>query len=337
MVGWLELLAAPDDVPHGRRHRRADRRAVVAGVARLALRGAAPALLDHDRGRHPPGRARPYGRAVRRLAGPGRAPPGVVHERRRLAARWAAPASWKRWCTTRSRELERSYEDNERKIRGLIHRAVRRAPRAASNTSDNVSETCCALGSEIPALIEKLSGQQVKLAKIIKGAGENLTALETALARASSSLENALGGRTEQLQNDAGELHHRALPRRWAPAPSRCRSAFEGSMQHARHLARQSHREPADRLRGICARARRRAGQPRPGAGLSSSSSARKSLDDAFDERLRLFDESIMRSTSAIDARRRRQGASPHHRARRARHRLQRDHRASQATISTSR
>ena len=56
------------------------------------------------------------------------------------------------------------------------------------------------MGSEVPTLIEKLSQQQIKLAKIIEGAGQNLIALENQLATASGSLENALANRTQQLQ-----------------------------------------------------------------------------------------------------------------------------------------
>src|SRR4029079_12736581 len=73
--------------------------------------------------------------------------------------------------------LERSYEENERRIRGLIQE-LSGERHALLNTSDKVSDTLRAMGSEVPALIEKLSQQQVKLATIIQGAGDNLTSLE---------------------------------------------------------------------------------------------------------------------------------------------------------------
>ncbi|MFA5901597.1 MAG: hypothetical protein WC829_21055, partial [Hyphomicrobium sp.] len=95
--------------------------------------------------------------------------------------------------------LERSYEDNERKIRGLISE-LSGERHALVNTSDRVSESLLRLGSEIPSLIEKLSDQQVKLSKVIEGAGENLTMLETSLAQSVGNLETSVGGRTEQLQ-----------------------------------------------------------------------------------------------------------------------------------------
>jgi len=95
--------------------------------------------------------------------------------------------------------LERSYEENERKIRGLISE-LSGERHALVNTSDRVTESLIRLGSEIPTLIEKLSDQQIKLAKVIEGAGENLTMLETSLASSVGNLESSVGGRTEQLQ-----------------------------------------------------------------------------------------------------------------------------------------
>ncbi len=95
--------------------------------------------------------------------------------------------------------LERSYEENERKIRGLIHELAGER-HALVNTSEHVTQTLRGLGTEIPALIDKLSGQQITLAKIIEGAGQNLTALESAITQTTSGLEttvNASAGRLE--------------------------------------------------------------------------------------------------------------------------------------------
>jgi ABC-type transporter Mla subunit MlaD len=95
--------------------------------------------------------------------------------------------------------LERSYSENEHKIRGLIQELAGER-HALVGTSDQVSETLRSLGHEVPALIEKLSHQQVKLAKIIEGAGQNLIALETQISSASGNLETTLSNRTNQLQ-----------------------------------------------------------------------------------------------------------------------------------------
>lgn len=95
--------------------------------------------------------------------------------------------------------LERSYADNERKIRGLIA-GLAGEREALVSTSDRVGGSLASLGTEIPALIDKLSSQQIKLAHIIQGAGENLTALETAVGQSAIKLETTLGERTGHLQ-----------------------------------------------------------------------------------------------------------------------------------------
>ena len=95
--------------------------------------------------------------------------------------------------------LEKSYGENEHKIKGLIQELVGER-HALVSTTDKVSETLKSMGSEVPNLIEKLSQQQIKLAKIIEGAGQNLIALENQLTTASGSLETSLANRTQQLQ-----------------------------------------------------------------------------------------------------------------------------------------
>jgi ABC-type transporter Mla subunit MlaD len=95
--------------------------------------------------------------------------------------------------------LEKSYSENEHKIKGLIQELVGER-HALVSTTDKVSETLKSMGSEVPSLIEKLSQQQIKLAKIIEGAGQNLIALENKLASASGNLESTLANRTQQLQ-----------------------------------------------------------------------------------------------------------------------------------------
>lgn len=95
--------------------------------------------------------------------------------------------------------LERSYEENERRIRSLIQE-LSGERHALVNTSVDVSETLKNLGSEVPALIDKLSNQQIKLAQIIQGAGDNLTALETAIGSTTLQLQSTVGTSTAQLE-----------------------------------------------------------------------------------------------------------------------------------------
>ncbi|HEY1247050.1 MAG TPA: hypothetical protein VGF29_19685, partial [Hyphomicrobiaceae bacterium] len=95
--------------------------------------------------------------------------------------------------------LEKAYTENENKIRNLIQELAGER-HALVSTTDKVSETLKAMGSDVPTLIDKLSQQQVKLAKIIEGAGQNLIALESQLSTASGGLETTLANRTQQLQ-----------------------------------------------------------------------------------------------------------------------------------------
>jgi ABC-type transporter Mla subunit MlaD len=95
--------------------------------------------------------------------------------------------------------LEKAYGENENKIRGLIQELAGER-HALVSTTEKVSETLKAMGSDVPMLIDRLSQQQVKLAKIIEGAGQNLIALESQLSTASGGLEATLANRTQQLQ-----------------------------------------------------------------------------------------------------------------------------------------
>ena len=194
--------------------------------------------------------------------------------------------------------LERSYEENERKIRGLISE-LSGERHALVNTSDRVSESLIRLGSEIPTLIEKLSDQQVKLAKVIEGAGENLTNLESSIATSVGSLESAVGGRTEQLQNVL-ENYTSALGSALGSRAEQMQITFDNQLQ----LLDASLGNRTENLQTVFeeyARALDAALANRAQALDYQLVERTRSLDEAFGERLRLFDESIMRSTAAID------------------------------------
>lgn len=194
--------------------------------------------------------------------------------------------------------LERSYEENERKIRGLIQE-LSGERHALVNTSDQVYDTLHRLGGEIPGLIDKLADQQLKLSGVIEGASENLTALETSLASSVGNLETAVGGRTDQLQgmlenytaglatalNSRSEQLQIALEEQLNQLDSAFSDRTENLQTVFEEYARALDTSLANRADALDERLIERT----------------KSLDDAFSERLRLFDESIMRSTAAID------------------------------------
>jgi hypothetical protein len=99
--------------------------------------------------------------------------------------------------------LDNAYRSNEERIQGLM-RSLAKERDQLSTTSTDMHSTLSAIGSEVPALIEKLNAQQIKLAKVIEGAGQNLIALETSLIKASDQLETSLGDRTTHLEGVLG-------------------------------------------------------------------------------------------------------------------------------------
>jgi hypothetical protein len=194
--------------------------------------------------------------------------------------------------------LERSYEENERKIRGLIQE-LSGERHALVNTSDTITESLQRLGGEIPVLMDKLSDQQVKLAQIISGASENLTALEGSMATSVGSLETAVGGRTEQLQAIL-ENYTSALAGALGSRAEQLQANLDDQLlQLDTSLVNRT--ENLQTVFEEYAIALDSALANRAQALDHHLVERTKSLDDAFAERLRMFDESIMRSTSAID------------------------------------
>lgn len=194
--------------------------------------------------------------------------------------------------------LERSYEDNERKIRGLIQELAGERD-ALLNTTGRVNEALRTIGGEVPMLIEKLSQQQLKLANIIESAGSNLTALESALAQQTGNLENALGSRTQHLQAVLEE-YTSGLSMALGARTEQLQSMFDGY----RRSIDGSIAARTDDLQNVFeeyARALDFTLANRAQALDKQLVERTRALDEAFAERLRLFDESILRSAQAID------------------------------------
>ena len=216
--------------------------------------------------------------------------------------------------------LERSYADNERKIRGLIA-GLAGEREALVTTSDRVSGSLSSLGTDIPALIEKLSNQQIKLAHLIQGAGENLTALETAVGQSAIKLETTLGERTDHLQGVL-ETYTGAIGNAIGHRTDEIQGVLD-TYTHALADALGSRGEQlqaaiSDYMLTLDSRLAGRSEQMQSifeeyGRALDSTLANRaqaldgqlvertRALDHAFNDRLRMFDESIMRSTLAID------------------------------------
>ena len=195
-------------------------------------------------------------------------------------------------------DLERSYEQNERRIRGLINELMGER-HALLNTSTGVTDTLKSLGTEIPNLIEKLSTQQIKLAGIIKGAGDNLSSLEGSLATSTDRFESVLGHRTQHLQTvleDYTSAFSTALGNR----TEQMRLAFDGYMQTL-DTSLGNRTENLQTVFEEYARALDTTLANRAQALDIQLIERTRSLDDAFQKRLQVFDDQILRSTTAID------------------------------------
>ena len=217
--------------------------------------------------------------------------------------------------------LERSYEDNERKIRSLIQELAGERG-ALLGTSERVTETLKTLGTDIPTLIDKLSSQQLKLAGIIQGAGENLTALESAVGQSTDRLDAVLGGKTQQLQvmlegyttglestlgNQTEHLqgmlegYTTGLATALGARTDQLQDAIAGYVQ----TLDTSLTNRTESLRLVFeeyARALDTSLSNRAQALDTQLVERTKALDAAFGQRLKSFDESIVRSTMAIDS-----------------------------------
>ena len=217
--------------------------------------------------------------------------------------------------------LERSYEDNERKIRSLIQELAGERS-ALLGTSERVTETLKTLGTDIPTLIDKLSSQQLKLAGIIQGAGENLTALESAVGQSTERLDAVLGGKTQQLQvmlegyttgletalgSQSEQMqvmlegYTTGLATALGARTDQLQDAIAGYVQ----TLDTSLTNRTESLRLVFeeyARALDTSLSNRAQALDTQLVERTKALDAAFGQRLKVFDESIVRSTMAIDS-----------------------------------
>ncbi len=195
-------------------------------------------------------------------------------------------------------DLERSYEQNERRIRGLIQELTGER-HALLNTSTSVTDTLKTLGTEIPTLIEKLSTQQVTLAGIIKGAGENLSSLEHSLATQTDRFEISLGSRTQQLQTVL-EDYTSAFSTALGSRTEQMRVSFDSYMQTL-DTSLGNRTENLQTVFEEYAKALDTTLSNRAQALDIQLVERTKSLDDAFQRRLELFDDQIVKSTTAID------------------------------------
>lgn len=94
--------------------------------------------------------------------------------------------------------LEKSYEDNERKIRNLLME-LSGERHALRKTGDGFKDTLIQISTDVPQLIEHMSKQQQKLENIIEHAEVKLTQLECTIGEQTGRLETALVNNTDKL------------------------------------------------------------------------------------------------------------------------------------------
>ena len=217
--------------------------------------------------------------------------------------------------------LERAYMQNEHRIRGLLQE-LSGERHALLNTSDRVNVSLKELGNEIPQLLEKLSEQQVKLARFIEEAGQNVVSLESSLNQSSANLANSVAARTQEL-GSVLSLSTDKLEDLLTDKTERLQGLItDRSTQLQAQLG-----DKTDEMQAVF---------DTFSAGLDTALSSRteglqavleeytraldttlmtrhemldvklvertKALDDAFSERLKVFDDSILRSTITIDS-----------------------------------
>jgi hypothetical protein len=228
--------------------------------------------------------------------------------------------------------LERSYDENEKRIRGLIQE-LSGERHALLNTSDRVAITLRTLGSEVPGLIDKLADQQIKLSGIISAAGQNLTSLETALTQGAGQLETSLGARTVHLQSvlegSASRIevalssHTEGLDRQLTQRSEQMQGVLENYTSALATVlsARTEEMQAAfdDSIRTLDSSLGNRTENLQTvfeeyARALDTTLANRAqaldiqlverttALDSAFSDRLQLFDDSIRRSTALIDS-----------------------------------
>jgi hypothetical protein len=195
--------------------------------------------------------------------------------------------------------LERSYEENERKIKGLIQELAGER-NSLLNTSERVTESLKTLGTDIPSLIDKLSNQQIKLAQIIQGAGDNLASLESAVGQSTDRLEYALGSKTEQLQTML-EGYTSGLAVALGARTDQLQDAIAAYV-NTLDASLSSRTEHLQSVFEEYARALDTSLTNRAQALDIQLVERTKALDTAFGQRLKNFDEQIVRSTMQIDS-----------------------------------
>ncbi len=217
--------------------------------------------------------------------------------------------------------LERSYDENENRIRNLIDELVSERE-ALSSGSDRIADTLKGVGqqisenifqagaqvaeelsdrgnvlqsslsmisqrvgSELPILLEKLSREQERLSEVVVGATTNLDQLQEALDDRTTRLDSSIGMRTKQLQ---GVLQEYSTTIDGAIAEHA--DTLQNRLGELTQAIENTNTHIADVLSG------------RTDALDAALVERTKAIDHAFATRMAEIDESIERSSLAVES-----------------------------------
>ncbi|NQX80226.1 MAG: hypothetical protein HRT83_06745 [Hyphomicrobiaceae bacterium] len=213
--------------------------------------------------------------------------------------------------------LEKSYEDNERKIRNLIQ-DLSGERYALQSTGDGFRNTLIQFGVEVPLLVERMSQQQLELKDVIEQAETNLTQLENAVGGRTGKLQTTLLESTEKLKSvlldytTTLDNSIQEISSKLGLSVSQIGSQFESKIEQFEdrlgNAAHQIDGALTNRTKTIQVLLKEYASTidttfaERTEALDSRLVERTNLLDEAFGEKLRLFDEALGESTNALTA-----------------------------------
>ncbi len=126
---------------------------------------------------------------------------GLEVTREIVAASEVAAKALSGATTTLTQEVQKSGSQLTARIQATNDQTAHLMSESGNSLLASLGDMNKRIGVEVPALLDKLSGEQTRLTKIVEGAGRNLAALETALGERVESLEGSLGEKTEVLRD----------------------------------------------------------------------------------------------------------------------------------------
>ena len=98
-----------------------------------------------------------------------------------VAASEVAATALSSATTTLTQEVQKSGSQLTARIQATNDQTAHLMSESGNSLLASLGDMNKRIGLEVPALLDKLSGEQTRLTKIVEGAGRNLAALETAL------------------------------------------------------------------------------------------------------------------------------------------------------------